>query len=49
MGRIPQQKGIRGSQRWIQHFVNEAPDELNDAIGVGPVEWQSPLGNDDYA
>lgn len=49
MGRIPQQKGTRGSLRWIQHFVNEAPDALNAAIGNGPIEWRSPRKEDKYA
>lgn len=49
MPRIPQPKGTRGSLRWIQHFVNEAPDALNATIGIGPIEWRSPLAIDDYA
>lgn len=49
MPRIPQPKGTRGSLRWIQHFVNEAPDALNAAIGIGPIEWHSPVAIDDYA
>lgn len=49
MARFPQRRGIKGSQRWIQWFVNEAPSRLNDAIGLGGIEWRSPLADDDYA
>jgi hypothetical protein len=49
MSRIPQPKGTRGSLRWVQHFVNEDTDALSTAIGLGPIEWISPLSNDDYA
>jgi len=49
MGRFPQPKGIRGSLRWIQHFVNEGSNVLNAAIGIGPIQWRSPLASDEYA
>lgn len=56
MGRIIQQKGIKGSLRWIQHVVNDCPGILSnpviDAIGADkgqPVEWLSPKTDDDYS
>ncbi len=49
MGRFPQEKATRGSQRWIQYFVNEDPGTLNQAIGLGPIDWRSPLKEDKYA
>jgi hypothetical protein len=49
MGRFSQGAGIRGSLKWIQHYVNNAPTVLNAAIGVGPIEWHSPLASDEYA
>jgi hypothetical protein len=49
MGRFPQNKGVRGSLRWIQHFVNEEPRVLDAAIGFGPIQWHSPLAVDEYA
>jgi hypothetical protein len=33
----------------MQWFVNQAPDVLNDRIGVGPIDWRSPLASDEYA
>jgi hypothetical protein len=49
MGRFPQLKGARGSLRWVQHFVNEEPKVLESAIGIGPIEWRSPLASCKYA
>lgn len=49
MGRYPQPKGTRGSLKWLQHFVNENPDVLNLAIGIGPIQWYSPCANDEYS
>lgn len=56
MSRYPQGPGERGSLRWIQHFVNERAGELDEAIrsasGGGietPIEWRSPLEDDDFA
>lgn len=49
MARFPQGLRAKGSQRWIQHFVNQAPEVLEKEIGVGPIEWLSPLADDDYA
>jgi hypothetical protein len=49
MSRIPQKKAARGSQRWIQYFVNEKPDILNKNIGLGNIKWLSPLESDEFA
>jgi len=49
MGRFPQPKGIRGSLRWVQHFVNKASNVLDAAIGIGPIQWRSPLASDGYS
>lgn len=46
----------KGSQYWIQRYVNERPVELNGAITTatagalsGELEWLSPLREDGYA
>jgi len=49
MSRFVQKQSSRGSQRWIQQLVNFHPDVLNKAIGVGNIEWVSPLSADDHA
>lgn len=49
VARYPQQKCMKGSQRWLQEIVNNAPDLLDDQIGLGPVEWRSPVVSDDNA
>jgi hypothetical protein len=49
MARFPQALGLKGSQRWIQSFVNNAPFVLDARIGLGPIDWRSPLESDDYA
>ena len=49
MGRFPQPSGGRGSLRQIQHLVNDHPGVLNQAIGIGPITWHSPLAADDLA
>jgi hypothetical protein len=56
MSRIPQKRAGRGSQKWIQQLVNEAPSLLDRAIGrhlnLSPTDkivWLSPLANDGYA
>ena len=49
MPRFPQKKATRGSQRWIQYFVNERPDILNKKIGLGRINWLSPIKSDQYA
>lgn len=49
MGRFSQRLCAKGSQRWIQWFVNQAPEVLDAQIGIGPIDWRSPLSTDDYA
>src|SRR5262245_60427391 len=49
MGRFKQAACAKGSQRWLQHLVNRAPSLLDERIGLGPIEWRSPLLDDDYA
>lgn len=49
MSRFPQKKATRGSQRWLQFFVNERPDYLNKTIGLGNIKWLSPLMSDEFA
>lgn len=56
MSRYPQDRGEKGSLKWIQAFVNERPRELDDAMRAAsrggiqtPIEWLSPLETDDYA
>jgi hypothetical protein len=33
----------------VQWFVNHAPHVLDEQIGLGPIDWRSPLREDDYA
>jgi hypothetical protein len=33
----------------MQWYVNHAPHVLDEQIGLGPIDWQSPLRDDDYA
>jgi hypothetical protein len=49
VGRFPQSRCSKGSQRWIQWFVNHAPEVLDEQIGLGPIDWRSPRDDDDYA
>ncbi len=56
MGKIIQQKGIKGSLKWIQYILNDHPDILDNSINKflpdnysQPIEWLSPLADDDYA
>jgi len=54
MSRIAQPSGGRGSLKWIQHFVNNAPHVLDREIlrhvsGARSIIWKSPLVTDDYA
>ena len=44
MARFPQGPREKGSHSWIQRFVNHAPDVLEQHIGLGAIEWRSPLG-----
>jgi len=50
-----QGKAARGSQFWLQKFVNDQPELLNNAIvGVASalagrtIEWVSPLSSEGY-
>ena len=52
--RKPQGHAERGSQRWIQYFVNEKPVTLNKEIanqtgGGADIRWLSPLKEDEHA
>lgn len=54
--KVPTKKPFKGSQRWLQFFVNEQPDLLNHAVRraatIAPdvqITWQSPLTNDEFA
>ena len=49
MGRIPQQAGSKGSLRWIQRIVNDYPEVIDEAIGLGEIDWCSPLRDDEHA
>ncbi|GGD10265.1 hypothetical protein [Aquisalinus flavus] len=49
MGRIPQEKGVRGSQKWLQVAVDEKPDILKPESQRTPIRWLSPLREDAYA
>lgn len=47
--RREQKRAERGSQRWLQRYVEHCPAALDEAIGLGPLEWLSPLANDAFA
>jgi hypothetical protein len=54
--RVPQKRGQRGSQKWLQLAVNRAPHLLDRALagplnlsGTDKITWLSPLENDGYA
>jgi hypothetical protein len=56
MGRIIQQKGKKGSLKWIQYILNNHPDILDKNINkflpdsyTQHIEWLSPLADDGYA
>ena len=56
MGRIIQEKGEKGSLKWIQYILNDHPNILDSSISKflpdshnQPIEWLSPLADDDYA
>jgi hypothetical protein len=49
MGRIVQPSATRGSQHWLQRFVETCPARLDSAIGLGALEWLSPLESDDFS
>ncbi|MBQ7623730.1 MAG: hypothetical protein IJS65_00455 [Clostridia bacterium] len=39
-------KEEKGSKKQIQLYVNEYPKELNKAIGLGEIDWISPLADE---
>ena len=56
MSRHVQGIGKKGSLRWIQHHVNEAPGLLDEAIARSsrgrietPITWRSPRKEDEFA
>ena len=56
MPRISQGSALKGSQKWIQKFVNEKPDLLNSLIrtqldlpSTEKIRWHSPIAEDEYA
>ncbi|MDE0166493.1 MAG: hypothetical protein OXL36_15475 [Bryobacterales bacterium] len=49
MGRYPQQPGSKGSQHWLQWLVNDSPELFDQRIGIGRIDWCSPLRGDDFA
>jgi hypothetical protein len=54
MTRVPQQKGVRGSLKWIQGAVNDRWQSLEEPIlanlqSAGSIEWVSPRESDDFA
>jgi len=56
MPRIPQGPGVKGSQKWIQKFVNEKSDLLNSLIrtqldlpDTDKITWHSPIAEDVFA
>lgn len=43
-------RGIKGSKYWMQTIINsEMKSELEKQIGIGKINWLSPLAEDDYA
>ena len=49
MGRFPQPPGPKGSQHWLQWLVNDSPELFDQRIGLGRIDWRSPLRADDFA
>jgi hypothetical protein len=56
MGRVVPPPAIRGSQMWLQRYVRDCPDVLDDAIRAAsgdriaaPIQWMSPVDWDGYA
>lgn len=46
--RVIQPEGTNGSLKWIQRAIAHRPDLLQPA-GLGPIEWRSPLKEDNFA
>ena len=56
MPRKVQKKAVKGSQLWLQEWVNHRTDTLNEALrsqlrltDKDSITWLSPLENDEYA
>jgi len=56
LSRVRQTRARRGSQKWIQILVNQAPHLLDRAIAqhlnfsaTDKIVWFSPLAQDDHA
>lgn len=56
MTRVVQPAGVKGSLRWIQAFVNDRPEVLDEELArasagriTTPVRWLSPLRSDEFA
>ena len=49
MGRVRQKPGKKGSQHWLQRLVNDSPELFDQRIGLGRIDWRSPLRADDFA
>jgi len=56
MGKTIQKKGKKGSLKWIQYILNDHHDILDSSISkflsgihTQPIEWLSPLADDEYA
>lgn len=55
MARYPDGRARHGSQKWLQDLVNDCPELLDEAIRLEtseistPIEWVSPLADDDFA
>ena len=49
MVRFRSKPSPKGSQRWLQRLVNDSPELLDREIGLGRIDWRSPLRSDDFA
>lgn len=49
MGRSARQPSPKGSERWLQRLVNDSPELFDQRIGLGVIDWRSPLRADDFA
>lgn len=54
--RAVERKDARGSLKWIRAAINDCPDKFNEKIASAsripandPIEWVSPLSDDEYA
>lgn len=46
--RVVPKAATKGSQRWLQHFVEHRPDLLQ-VEAIGPITWVSPIRSDKFA